>query len=135
MKKNLTCIVCPLGCHLEIEVIHGEIIVKGNKCERGKSYAEEEIKSPKRVLTTTVKIKNGKYNVVPVKTTGPIPKDYLFELLKKLADIEIEAPVPQGFKVLEKVYQEVDVVTTRSMEKREITKNIKDIKNKASNPT
>ncbi len=135
MKKNLTCIVCPLGCSLEVEVISEEIIVKGNRCEKGKKYAEEEIKNPKRLLTTTVKVKNGKYNVVPVKTTGPIPKNHIFDLLKKLSDIEIEAPVPQGFKVLEKVYQDVDVITTRPMEKREITKNIKDIKNKASNPT
>ncbi|ACI20002.1 DUF1667 domain-containing protein [Dictyoglomus thermophilum] len=134
MKKELTCIVCPLGCNLEVEIINNEIKVKGNKCDKGRKYAEEEIKNPKRVLTTTVRVKNGKYNVIPVKTTGPIPRDYIFEVLKRLAKIEIEAPVPQGFKVLEKIYQDVDVITTRPMEKRETTKNPKDNQNKASNP-
>uniref|UniRef100_A0A7C3RU56 DUF1667 domain-containing protein n=1 Tax=Dictyoglomus thermophilum TaxID=14 RepID=A0A7C3RU56_DICTH len=128
MKKEITCIVCPLGCSLELE-IGEDIMVKGNKCEKGKNYAIEEFKNPKRTLTTTVKIKNGKYKVVPVKTTFPIPKEYIFPLLEKLSEIEITAPVPMGYKVLENIFQlSVDVITTRPMETKENTRKIKETK-------
>jgi CxxC motif-containing protein len=128
MKKELTCIVCPLGCSLEIE-IGEDIIVKGNKCEKGKNYAIEEIKNPKRILTTTIKIKNGKYKVVPVKTTAPIPKEYIFPLLEKLSEIEISAPVPIRYKVLENIFQlSIDVITTRPMETKENTRKTKETK-------
>lgn len=34
--KNLTCIVCPNGCHLQVEEADGSYIVHGNRCPRGK---------------------------------------------------------------------------------------------------
>ncbi|MFN3699008.1 MAG: DUF1667 domain-containing protein [Dictyoglomus sp.] len=133
MKKNFTCIICPLGCNLEIELNNNEIIVKGNQCEKGKRYAEDEFKNPKRVLTTTVKVKNGKYRMIPVKTTKPIPKSYIFPLLKILSQIELEAPIPQGYKVLEDIFgEDVDVITTRPMERKDISKNPRQKENNTS---
>lgn len=133
MKKTITCIVCPLGCTINVESKENIVIIKGNQCERGEKYAKEEITNPKRVLTTTIKVKNGKYRVIPVKTTAPIPKNYIFPLLKKLSEIELEAPIPQGYKVLENIFQlGVDVITTRPMEKRDISKNPRHIKNNTS---
>lgn len=118
-QKRLTCVVCPLGCNLVIEEREGELKISGNKCERGIKYALEEIKNPKRVLTTTVKIKEGVYPVIPVKTSLPIPKDYIFLLLEELAEVELEAPIPMGYKVLENVFNlGVDVITTREMKKK-----------------
>lgn len=133
MKKAITCIVCPLGCSINIESKENKLLIEGYQCERGKKYAEEEIRNPKRVLTTTVKVKDGKYRVIPVKTTAPIPKNYIFPLLKKLSEIELEAPIPQGYKVLENIFQVgVDVITTRPMERRDISRNTKHIKNNTS---
>jgi CxxC motif-containing protein len=120
LLKKLTCIICPLGCNLEINEDKGELKILGNKCERGIKYALEEIKNPKRIVTTTVRIKGGIYPVIPVKTSLPIPKDYIFPLLEKLSEIEISAPIPIEYKVLENIFNlGIDVVTTRSMPKKE----------------
>lgn len=134
MKKIITCIICPLGCTIEVEIKDDAIFtMKGNQCKRGEKYVEDELKNPRRVLTTTVKVKNGKYRMIPVKTTAPIPKGYIFPLLKRLSEIELEAPINQGYKVLENIFQEgVDVITTRPMEKREITKKARHTKNNTS---
>ena len=52
MKKTLTCIECPIGCEIEVEVENGVVLsVKGNTCPRGKVYAEAEVVCPKRVVT------------------------------------------------------------------------------------
>ena len=49
-----TCIVCPIGCHLEAEVSDsGEILsVSGNTCKRGETYIRDEVTNPRRTLTS-----------------------------------------------------------------------------------
>ena len=52
--RSLTCIICPRGCLLEVEL--GEnIAVSGNLCPRGKVYAENECTNPQRTVTSTVR--------------------------------------------------------------------------------
>ena len=47
MKKEIICIICPLGCSLTVEyaqkVIQG---IEGNQCKLGLEYAEKEIFNP-----------------------------------------------------------------------------------------
>ena len=74
MKRNLICIVCPIGCEMEVTIDENGIInVVGNNCPRGQKYALTECENPERVITTTILCNNGK--VLPVKTSRPIPKD------------------------------------------------------------
>ena len=81
MKRELTCIVCPVGCNIEVEITDGQVTdVKGNTCPRGKAYAESECITPMRTITTTVRCKNGE--ILPVKTDAPIPKEKIFEAMK-----------------------------------------------------
>ena len=75
MKKELICIVCPLGCNITVDTSTNTVC--GNNCPRGKEYALSECISPMRVITTTVRCKNGK--MIPVKTSRPIPKEKIFE--------------------------------------------------------
>lgn len=82
MKRNLTCIVCPLGCEIEIEISEGKVLsVSGNTCKRGEKYAIEECTTPKRVITSTIRTKNG---MVPVKTAKSVSKEKIFEIMKKI---------------------------------------------------
>ncbi len=38
MEKKLTCIECPLGCSLKIDVENSKVItISGNKCPKGKT--------------------------------------------------------------------------------------------------
>ena len=41
MKRELTCIICPIGCQLTVEKTDDEIKVSGNTCPRGEKYAKD----------------------------------------------------------------------------------------------
>ena len=118
-KRSLTCIICPLGCRIEVEWGEGKAFnIEGNACDRGLSYAKEECTSPKRVLTTLVRVKGGNLPVTSVKTTKPIPKELVGQVQKLLSRITIEAPVHIGEPVLRDVMGTgADVVATRRMER------------------
>lgn len=115
MKKELVCIVCPMGCHLEVDV-ENDYKVSGNLCPRGEKYGFEELTAPKRVITSTIKIKGGMHNRVPVKTDGSIPKELNIECMKLINSIEANGPVNMGDIVAENIFDTgVNIVITRDM--------------------
>ena len=90
MKKEMTCVACPLGCQITVEIEHDEVIsVTGNTCKRGDAYARTEIKNPMRSIHSTVKVNGGYYPVVPCKTSGPIPKGAIFDVMKEMKVVSI----------------------------------------------
>jgi CxxC motif-containing protein len=97
------CLRCPQGC--EVQTMLGpddEILnISGNKCKLGKEYVEQEIRDPRRVLPTSVKVKNGTSPMVPVWTPEPMPKGLLLDLAAESRKIEVEAPVHVGDVVLD----------------------------------
>ena len=114
MKKNMICIVCPMGCHLTVDTETFE--VTGNTCPRGEKYGKEELTAPKRVITSTVRIKGGIHNRVSVKTSDAIPKELNFKCMELLKDVELVSPVKRGDVVIKNVLNTgVDVVVTRDM--------------------
>ena len=117
-QKNLTCIGCPLGCQITVELENGEVIsVTGNTCKRGDDYARKEVTSPTRIVTSTVRVVNGKAPMVSVKTKSDIPKDKIFDCARALKEIEVQAPVSIGDIVLENVAGTgVDMVATKNVE-------------------
>ena len=76
MKK--TCIICPVGCELEITKQGDEYIVTGNNCLRGSEYGKSEMIAPKRVVTAII---YGQNQICSVKTDKPVDKDKINELL------------------------------------------------------
>ena len=85
MKREFTCIVCPNGCRLHTEVENGAVTsVTGNRCPKGRDFAEKECTAPTRSLCTTVKTLGGGAPVLPVRTAGELPKERLFEAMAVL---------------------------------------------------
>jgi len=116
--KKLTCIVCPLGCHVEITKNDGIFNVTGNKCPRGEKYAIEEMTNPTRVVPTTVVIKNASLSRLPVKTSKPVPKKDIFKVMELINQVEVEAPIKTGDIVIENILGlNVNIVATRSMKR------------------
>ena len=114
-KTVLTCIECPIGCQIEVETEENKVLsVKGNSCPRGKLYAENEVICPRRVLTSCVRAKNGK--MLPVKTDRPVKKSELFELMKKINAVRVQAPKKIGDIVLEKIDGEANLIATGNLE-------------------
>ena len=96
-KRDLTCIVCPMGCALEVLLEGGEVrSVTGNTCPRGETYARNECTHPTRVLTTTMRVEGGTKPLVSAKSVGAIPKELLFEAMEQINAAAVTAPVVLG---------------------------------------
>lgn len=114
---RMTCVRCPVGCKLIVEEKDGEIIVSRNMCPRGREFAVEELKDPKRILPTSVKVEGGEYPLVSVKTSKPIPKSRIFDVMEKIKKLKVRAPVKVGDVLLRNVLGlGADVVATRNVE-------------------
>lgn len=114
--KELICIVCPKGCHLQVDETKN-FSVTGHSCPRGEKYGREELKNPTRVITSTVCIKGGIHRRCPVKTDGVIPKHKILEAMALLDDVILEAPVVSGQIVKKDICGTgVNFVTSRSMQ-------------------
>lgn len=95
---KLTCVVCPAGCPITVtRAEDGTIVsVTGNTCARGKTYAEAELTHPVRTLTTTVALEGAEECRLPVKTDKPISKSALFDAMRIIAGITVQAPIRCG---------------------------------------
>lgn len=105
MIKNIVCVACPMGCPITVQLSDcgGIQEVTGNTCPRGKAYAITECTAPTRMLTSTVKVKGGRTNMVPVKTSQPIPKGMMFDIMKEINKTEIDSPVTLGQIIIKDV--------------------------------
>lgn len=118
MKKEVTCVCCPLGCALSVEINNGVISVKGNSCKRGEVYGIKEVTNPSRIVTSSVPISFGDYEMLSVKTEKEIPKDKIFDVMKEITLVKVTAPVKIGDVIIENVAStSVNVVATRNVSK------------------
>ena len=120
-RVEITCISCPMGCDVEIEVNDDDEIVEieGNNCKAGEEYVKNEYHNPTRVLPTTARVKGGVLPLVPVKTNKPMPKPLLDDAMAEIAKVELEAPVKLGDIVIEDILDTgVDIVATRDLPKK-----------------
>ena len=112
MVRELTCIVCPKGCPLKVELENGAVAnVTGHTCPRGKQYAVDECTHPMRTITTTVRATDG--SVVPVKTATTIPKELMFECMKEINKAVLPLPAHIGDVVIANILGTgADVIVT-----------------------
>ncbi len=116
-ERNLICIGCPLGCPVHVELEKGKVVsVMGNTCPRGAEYARKEVTNPTRIVTTTVRVNGGTEAMASVKTERDIPKGKIFECVKALKNVEMQAPVRIGDIVVENIAGTgVSVVATKNV--------------------
>ena len=94
MNRKMTCIVCPRGCEMDVEYDKNTFIsVTNNFCRKGEGYARDEIVSPKRTITSTVKVIDGDLIMLPVKTDQPVNKEKIFDIMKKIYQVTVNAPI------------------------------------------
>lgn len=93
-RKSITCITCPIGCRISIDIADGEYVFSGNKCRKGEEFAKTELTAPFRSLTTTVR--TAFPNVLPVRTNGEVPKEKIFEIIRELSGIIITEKIGIG---------------------------------------
>jgi CxxC motif-containing protein len=115
MTRKLTCIECPKGCVLSVEVEGAKVVkVSGNLCPKGLTYAAAEIENPQRILTSTVLAKGLPLKMVPVRTDRPIPKGRLMEAMREIRRLRIDKPVQVGDVIAQNFLGlGVDLISTR----------------------
>lgn len=117
MIRKMTCLSCPQGCQLEVTVENGHVInLTGNKCEKGPLYAEQEIENPLRAFSSTVLAEGLELKMVPVRTSGPIPKGRVLDAMTEIKKIRLNKP----FKTGEAIAKDflglgVDLIATRQV--------------------
>lgn len=98
--REMTCIVCPMGCRMRLKIENGLIKVEGNGCRRGELYAKDEVTVPKRVVTSIVAVDGG-LQMLPVKTAGPVPKELIFNVMEEIRQTSVRGKVEIGQVVRE----------------------------------
>ena len=116
-----TCIICPAGCTLKITVQDdGTVAVTGNKCPRGKRYAEQEMTDPRRTVTATAATDSAEFPRLPVKTAAPVPKAAIPAVLAEIGQLTVKLPVEIGTVLIADAGKTgTAVVATRTMPPRE----------------
>ena len=104
MIQELTCIGCPLGCPITVEINEGTIIsITVNTCKRGYDYASKEVTNPTRIVTSTLPVSNRPGKMLSVKTQTDIPKSAICDCMKALKDVAAAAPIRIGDVVVDDV--------------------------------
>ena len=113
MASELTCIICPRGCHLHVD---DNLNVTGNACPRGAAYGAQEIRDPRRTLTSTVKTNSKMLRVCPVKTSTTIKKGDQFKVMAELNKLEAKVPIALGQVLVSNIADTgADLIATREI--------------------
>ena len=113
MTREMTCIICPMGCRLSVEIDGDSIRVSGNTCKRGEQYAVQEATCPMRTVTSLIAVDGAALPLCPVKTARQVPKARIPEVLAALRKARVQAPVKLGDVLIADVAGTgVDIVAT-----------------------
>jgi len=116
IKKEITCIGCPMGCRITAEVDGEKIIsIVGYTCNIGKKYAQEELTVPTRMVTALMKVQ-GTHQPLSVKTSEPIEKSKIFDCLAEISQHTVMCPIHIGEVVIKNVCgTPVNIIATREL--------------------
>jgi CxxC motif-containing protein len=116
LSDRLTCVLCPVGCELEVTGSRDGPEVRGNQCEKGVDFAIEEVLNPKRNLATSVPLRNRPATMVSVRLSARVPRDLIFPILAEIAGLRPDPPVRRGQILIRDVLGSgADVIVTRTV--------------------
>lgn len=117
--RTLTCIGCPMGCELIVEIENGEFkSIQGHACNIGIEYSKKEITNPLRMITSILPVTGGDELMVSVKTSQPIPKGSIKDCMFALKGIHILAPIKVGDILIENICGlGVNIIATKEVHK------------------
>lgn len=93
---QMQCSVCKNHCSLEVEETDGIITVRGNCCARGDWFGREELRGERKIVTHRAATVFESVPTVSVKTTGPIPKELVFRVIRAIRKQKIDRPMKRG---------------------------------------
>lgn len=122
MAKEIVCIQCPQGCRLQVSFRGQDLVVQGNKCPRGVSYAQGEVTNPCRTLTTTVGTSYADFPRLPVRTLGEVPLARIFACMEEINAVRVERRLHPGDVVIPNLAgTHVPLIATAAMVEEQAT--------------
>lgn len=115
MNRELTCILCPRGCRLQVTGDEADLKVAGNGCKNGARYGISECLNPVRTVTSILRVSNRCDTMVSVKSTVPVKKSEMFDFVAALRNVVVSAPVSVGDVLARDVFS-ADVVATKNID-------------------
>src|ERR1035437_6114292 len=123
MNRTFTCIICPVGCEIEVkyememknepEAKHEQsekssavpVIreISGASCASGKYYVENELINPMRTVTSSVLVSGGNLPVTSVRLTAMVPGNRMMDVIEELKKVRLQAPVEIGQVVISNI--------------------------------
>ena len=114
--QEVTCIVCTVGCTLSVVVEGDRADVSGHQCDKGVEYGKQEALDPRRIVTSSVLVLGGEWPLASVRTSQPVPKDKVMEVMKEIRSVRVKTPVNMGDVLIGNVAGTLaDVVATRAV--------------------
>lgn len=117
-KVMLCCTTCPTECVLTV-MKEGNLAVsvEGNTCKRGIKFAEKELTTPERTLTSTMIVMlDNKELLIPVKTAQPIPKKNMLAAMDQIKTTVIHHVFKMGDVLIPNICESgVDIVACKSL--------------------
>lgn len=122
MRKELICVICPNGCQLQAEIQEGEqpvvTDVTGNLCDKGPEWARQEIINPMRTIASSVLVEGGDFPLASVRTDSPISLKRIFDVMKEIKAVRLNAPVHIGDILIEKAAGlPCNIIATRNVKR------------------
>jgi len=104
-RETIICIGCPLGCRVTVTLDKrgGVTGIKGAECRQGEKYVLKELENPVRTLTATVRTGDEDHPLLPVRTSRPVPKKLMAEIMLETARVKVKPPVEAGDVILRNV--------------------------------
>lgn len=126
MLKEYTCIMCPNGCNIAVEIKNEKILsIEGAACKRGYEYINQELTNPQRNISSSILLENGILPLVSVRLSKPIPKDKIFQVMEIIKKTRLKAPVFIGQIAIENVLGlGSDVIITKNVMSSSASDNI-----------
>lgn len=115
---KVCCTTCPKECVMTVHLENGILAsVEGEGCKRGEKFAQKEITTPERTLTSTVVVEYGDIAcLLPVKTAAPIPKKDMAKAMHTIRKTKLTGCCQRGDVVIPNICGTgVDVVACRSI--------------------
>jgi CxxC motif-containing protein len=93
--------------------------VEGNACRQGEKYAIEEMTSPRRMVTSSVVVEQGDYEMLSVKTDRTVKKEKINAVLQAMKKVHVQAPINIGEVLIENIAQtDASLIATRKINRR-----------------
>ena len=120
MLRTFTCILCPQGCEIQVE------LQEETAAPRGAAYVTQEIEAPVRNIATSVLVEGGELPLASVRLTRPAPRERLFDVMGAIKKVKVAAPVREGTVVINDVLGlGSDVIVTKTVERGSCDRTVK----------